>query len=131
MTKYRILLADDSTLMREFIKGIIADSFPEIDVHDVSNGKEAQHKLENARYDFILCDWEMPEMSGSALLEWIRDNPTTKTTPFIMVTARREKEAILEAIKLGVSDYIVKPLTPEVLYQKIKTIIRKLEQKSA
>ncbi|MDI6745459.1 MAG: response regulator, partial [Thermodesulfovibrionales bacterium] len=93
------------------------------------NGKEAVQRLENSRFDFILCDWEMPEMSGSELLQWIRNNPATKAMYFIMVTARNERDYVLEAIKLGVNDYVVKPPTGEVLLQRIKAALQRVERK--
>lgn len=125
MAKYRFLIVDDSLLIREFIKGAINEMFTDADTFEAANGKEAQKKMENSRFDLILCDWEMPEFSGSQLLQWIRENPETKAMPFIMVTAKREKEAVLEAIKLGVTDYVVKPLTVDVLCQKISTTLKK------
>jgi CheY-like chemotaxis protein len=116
--------------MREFIKAAITESFPSVEIYDASNGKEAQQKLEAARFDVVLCDWEMPEMSGSDLLKWVRSTPAFKDIPFIMVTAKREKESILDAINAGVTDYIVKPLNAEVLCQKLTAVLRKLDQKS-
>lgn len=126
MIKHRILVVDDSTLMRAFIKDSVSEEFPDIEIVEAGNGKEAMHKLEKSRFDFILCDWEMPEMSGSELLEWIRNNPSTKKMHFIMVTARSEKEFVVEAIKLGVNDYVVKPPTGEVLIQRVKAALQKI-----
>lgn len=125
-----LLVVDDSHMMREFIKAAITESFPSVEVYDASNGKEAQQKLEAARFDVVLCDWEMPEMSGSDLLKWVRSTPPVKDIPFIMVTAKREKESILDAINTGVTDYIVKPLNAEVLCQKLTAVLRRLNQKS-
>ncbi len=131
MAKQKFLVVDDSLLIREFIKSNIAAVFPDIEVSDAGNGKEARQKLENSHFDLILCDWEMPEMNGSELLQWIRGNPATGKLPFIMVTAKRERESILEAIKLGVTDYIVKPLTADVLCRKITIVLRRIGRAGA
>lgn len=126
MGKYRMLVADDSLMMREFIKANLAESFPEIDVVEAVNGKEAQQKLQTLKFDALLCDWEMPELSGEELLRWIRSTEALKDLPFIMITAKRERESILAAVNDGVNDYIVKPFTPDVFCQKLKTLLRKI-----
>lgn len=127
--KYRMLIADDSLMMREFIKANLAESFPDVEIVEAVNGTEAQQKLQAGRsggFDAFLCDWEMPEMSGEELLQWIRATEGLKDLPFVMITAKREREAILAAVRLGVTDYIVKPFTPDVFCQKLKLLLRKI-----
>ncbi|WP_312145904.1 response regulator, partial [Stutzerimonas kunmingensis] len=72
------------------------------------------------RFDLILCDWEMPEMSGLELLTWCRSQDSLKTTPFIMVTSRGDKENVVQAIQAGVSDFIGKPFSNEQLTSKVR-----------
>ena len=76
--------------------------------------------LSRQNVDLILCDWEMPEMSGLELLTWCRAQENLKTTPFIMVTSRGDKENVVQAIQAGVSDYIGKPFSNDQLVAKIK-----------
>jgi len=121
MTK--LLIADDSMLMREILKDSIAEAFPGIVVHEAATGKEAQKKLQNEHFDIVLCDWEMPELSGLDLLKWVRSTPSLATLPFIMVTGTTAKESVVECISEKVTGYIVKPFTPEVLCQKIAAIL--------
>ena len=73
------------------------------------NGRKAQQMLARERFDLILCDWEMPEMSGLELLTWCRTQDALKAVPFIMVTSRGDKENVVQAIQAGVSDFIGKP----------------------
>ncbi len=80
--------------------------------------------LQREHFDLLLCEWEMPGLSGIDLLKWVRSTPAFKTLPFVMVTGTTAKESVVECINAGVTDYIVKPLTPEALCQKIKKILK-------
>jgi CheY-like chemotaxis protein len=120
----RLLLADDSMLMRDIIKDSLIQAFPGISIHEAATGKEAQTKLQNEHFDAVLCDWEMPELSGLELLKWVRSTPSLATLPFIMVTGTTAKESVVECITEKVTGYIVKPFTPEVLCQKIGAILK-------
>lgn len=126
MKKHRILVVDDMLFMRDMMVSFIRKSFPHIEVEVSANGADAQSKMEVTPPDLILCDWELPDIKGNELLRWIRSHHSSalSTKPFIMVTARRDKEAILEAKELGVTDYIIKPLTMDVLNSKIKTVLK-------
>ncbi len=124
MNKIKLLIADDSMLMRDILKESILETFPYIEVREASAGNEAQRMLESEHFDMVLCDWEMPGLSGIDLLRWVRSTPALKTLPFVMVTGTTEKKSIVECIEAGVTDYIVKPLTPEGLCQKIKKILQ-------
>ncbi|MBJ7548381.1 response regulator, partial [Pseudomonas sp. OA3] len=89
------------------------------------NGRKAQQMLSRQVVDLILCDWEMPEMSGLELLTWCREQDNLKTTPFIMVTSRGDKENVVQAIQAGVSDYIGKPFSNEQLVTKVKKALQR------
>lgn len=124
MNKIRLLIADDSMLMRDILKESILETFPYIEVREAGDGKEAQKLLEREHFDIVLCDWEMPGLNGIDLLRWVRSTPPLETLPFVMITGTTEKESVVECINAGVTDYIVKPLTPEALCQKIKKILK-------
>lgn len=125
MNKLRFLIVDDSGLMRDIIKETITEEFPEVEASMACSGDEAQKMLENKHFDFVICDWEMPGLNGNELLKWLRESSPLKTVPFIMITARGEKEAIIEVMKLGVTDYIVKPFTPDVICSKVHKVLNK------
>ena len=76
-------------------------------------------------FDLILCDWEMPELSGLELLSWCRSEDRLKTTPFVMVTSRGDKENVVQAIQAGVSDFIGKPFSSEQLISKVQKALSK------
>ena len=116
----RILIIDDMLFMRELLARSIKAAFPGTELDIAVNGTEAKRKMELNPYDLVLCDWELPDIKGNELLQWLRQHPVFGGTAFIMVTARNEKESIIEAKELGADDYIVKPLTIDVLSKKIR-----------
>jgi CheY-like chemotaxis protein len=109
MEKIKVLLVDDTPSVRRFIRLGIEKSFPNVDIDEAANGIAAKAKLENHHYSLFLCDWEMPGMNGEELLKWLKQHPTLRSTPFIMVTAKSEKDDVMKAIQEGVTGYIVKP----------------------
>ena len=120
MSKVSVLVVDDATFIRDLVKKGLRDHFPGIQLEEAVNGRKAQQMLTRQTVDLILCDWEMPEMSGLELLTWARAQDNLKTTPFIMVTSRGDKENVVQAIQAGVSDYIGKPFSNEQLVTKVK-----------
>jgi CheY-like chemotaxis protein len=120
MSKVSVLVVDDATFIRDLVKKGLRDHFPGIQIDEAVNGRKAQMLLSRQSVDLILCDWEMPEMSGLELLSWCRGQEMHKTTPFIMVTSRGDKENVVQAIQAGVSDYIGKPFSNEQLITKVK-----------
>jgi len=120
-TNMRVLIVDDFATMRRILKNILKQiGFKNISEAD--NGKAALKELKNERFDLVLCDWNMPEMPGIELLNQVRSDEQLKGIPFVMVTAEAKKENILEAVKAGVSSYIVKPFTAETISEKLKKI---------
>ena len=115
MSKVSVLVVDDATFIRDLVKKWLRDNFPGVQIEEAINGRKAQQMLSRQVVDLILCDWEMPEMSGLELLTWCREQDNLKTTPFIMVTSRGDKENVVQAIQAGVSDYIGKPFSNEQL----------------
>ncbi|MGO9015134.1 MAG: response regulator [Dissulfurispiraceae bacterium] len=122
--KLKVLIAEDSAPTRNFIKSSMEKSFADIKVEEAVNGKEAQIKLDKGGFDLILCDWEMPYVTGEELLTWVRSNPVTVHIPFIMISVRIDRDSVLKAIHGGVNSYIVKPFTAESLVQKVMAAIQ-------
>lgn len=117
----RILVVDDFATMRRIIKNILKQlGFN--NVVDADDGTTAWEILNKDKIDFIISDWNMPKMSGIELLRKVRSSEEFADIPFLMVTAEGQQENVIEAVQAGVSNYIVKPFTPEVLEQKIKKI---------
>jgi CheY-like chemotaxis protein len=84
--------------------------------------------MSRTSFDLVLCDWEMPEMSGLELLQWMRQQPQYQKVPFIMITSRGDKDHVIEAVKEGVSEYLGKPFSPDGLSKKIiKVMGRRLK----
>lgn len=126
MAKVKVLVVDDAPFIRDLVKKCLRNAFPGIQSEDAVNGRKAQAILMKEAYDLILCDWEMPEMSGLELLTWCRQQESLKQVPFIMVTSRGDKENVVQAIHAGVSDYIGKPFTNEQLLTKVKKALTKV-----
>jgi two-component system chemotaxis response regulator CheY len=116
----KILTVDDSSTMRRIIKNTLKRIGYE-DVEEANDGLDGLNKLEGV--ELILTDWNMPEMDGLTFVKKVRENSANDNIPIIMVTTEAAKKEILEAIKSGVSDYIVKPFTPDTLKEKIDKVL--------
>ena len=125
MSKVSVLVVDDASFIRDLVKNCLRNYFPGIRIEDAVNGRKAQALLTRESFDLVLCDWEMPEMSGLELLAWCREQDRLKTLPFIMVTSRGDKENVVQAIQAGVSDFVSKPFTNEQLLTKVKKALTK------
>ena len=122
--KMKILVVDDFSTMRRIVKNILKQiGYTEIEEAEDGNGALA--KLRQDKYDLIVSDWNMPNMTGLDLLKAIRADSALNGIPVLMVTAEAKKENVVEAIKAGVNNYIVKPFTAEVLREKIEKIFDK------
>lgn len=119
----KILVVDDMSTMRRIIKNIMKQ-LGFANVEEAENGQDALDKLRAESFGFIISDWNMPVISGIELLRAVRADDKLKTIPFLMVTAEAQKENLIEAIQAGVSNYIVKPFTAEVLQEKINKIFK-------
>ncbi|WP_298452288.1 response regulator [uncultured Marinobacter sp.] len=119
MATLKALVVDDASFVRDLVKRTIRQRFPVIETTDAQNGRRAQSLMSRGMFDLILCDWEMPEMSGLELLQWMRQQPQYEKVPFIMITSRGDKDHVIEAVKEGVSEYLGKPFSPEGLSKKI------------
>ncbi len=122
MTDKKILFVEDSPTMRR----IILNSLNRIgfnQVIDAENGVDALEKLEYEEVDLIITDWNMPEMDGEELVKTLRSTPKYKNTPILMITTRGMQDDVLNAIRIGVNGYIVKPFTPEILNKKLSELL--------
>lgn len=125
--KIKILVVDDMAMMRravtKFCKDMGYSNFVE-----AADGAEAWQKAsaENPPFDLIISDWNMPNCSGLDLLKSVRGDARLAKTPMILVTAEKEKDQIVEAIKAGVSEYVVKPFTPQTLKEKLDAVAVKV-----
>ena len=126
MSKVSVLVVDDAPFIRDLVKKGLRNAFPGVALEDAINGRKAQLLLSREVFDLVLCDWEMPEMSGLELLTWCRQQENLKNMPFIMVTSRGDKENVIQAIHAGVSDFIGKPFTNEQLLTKVKKALHKV-----
>jgi two-component system, chemotaxis family, chemotaxis protein CheY len=119
----KFLVVDDSVTMRRIVTNSLKNLGYENFV-EASDGKEALAKLGvDKELNFIITDWNMPVFSGLELTKAIRSDPATEKMPILMVTTRGVKEDIIEALQAKVSNYIVKPFTPQVLKEKIDQIL--------
>jgi CheY-like chemotaxis protein len=115
----RILVVDDATFIRDMIKKQLRDKIPGVEVLDAPDGARALAQLKGQAVDLILSDWEMPNLSGAELLTAVRAMPHEGDIPFIMISSRGDRNHIVKAIELGVSDYLTKPFSAEELLKKV------------
>ena len=121
--KMKVLIVDDFATMRRIVRNVLKQ-IGFTNMIEADNGKNALKVLKKENIDLILCDWNMPEMPGIDLLKAIKSDDELKNIPFVMVTAEAQKENIIEAVKAGVSSYIVKPFTAETVTEKLNTIFK-------
>src|SRR3990172_4990570 len=123
----KILVVDDFSTMRRIIKNILREiGYNNVDEAD--DGTTALEKLRAGKFDFVVTDWNMPNMPGIELLKAIRSDAELKDTPVLMVTAEAAKENVVTAVQAGVNNYIVKPFTAAALKERIDLILQKVNQ---
>lgn len=121
-TSIKVLVVDDFATMRRIVKGVLKQlGFSNI--IEAEDGNAALGELRKETIGLIVSDWNMPNMSGLDLLKAVRGDTALKGIPFIMVTAEGQKENVIEAVKAGVSNYIVKPFTPETFGEKLQKVL--------
>lgn len=116
-----VLIVDDFATMRRILKNILVQ-IGFTNIYEADNGKNALKILKNQKIDLIMCDWNMPEMTGLDLLTAVRSDDALKQIPFVMVTAEAQKENIIQAVQAGVNNYVVKPFTTETITQKLEKV---------
>ncbi len=121
--KMKILAVDDFGTMRRIIKNILGQ-IGYVNILEADNGLSALDVLRQEKVESIISDWNMPEMPGIELLKAVRACEEWKDLPFLMASAEGQKENVLEAMKHRVTNYIVKPFTPETFTEKINQILK-------
>ncbi len=122
----KILIVDDFSTMRRIIKNLLRDlGFN--NTQEADDGSTALPMLQNGDFDFLITDWNMPNMPGIDLLRAVRADDKLKTMPVLMVTAEAKRDQIVEAAEAGVNGYVVKPFTAETLREKIDKIFERIE----
>lgn len=116
-----ILVVDDFSTMRRLIKRILKE-LELTNIIEADNGVAAWERINEQQVDLVVCDWNMPTMTGLDLLEKLRADERFTQLPFIMVTAEGKKESVIEATKKGVTGYITKPFNAKDLERKLKTV---------
>jgi DNA-binding response OmpR family regulator len=125
MKALNVLVVDDAAFIRDLIKKAMRDSYPSFKIHEAVDGRKAQSILKSNPIDLVLCDWEMPEMSGLELITWMRSEERYAKTPFMMITSRGERDHVIKAVTAGVSDYIGKPFTRDNFLGKVNKLLSK------
>ena len=120
-TKMSILVVDDFSTMRRIISNVLRQLGYE-NITEAEDGTKALAILDTQQIDFVITDWNMPQMSGLDLLKAIRANKDKKHIPVLMVTAEAMQENIIAAAQAGVNNYIVKPFDAKTLSEKINKI---------
>lgn len=120
----KFLVVDDMSTMRRIVRSILNElGFSNVD--EAEDGNDALGKLRSAKYDFVVSDWNMPNLDGLEMLKAIRADERLKALPVLLVTAEAKKENIIEAAKAGASGYVVKPFTAAILEEKLNKIFEK------
>lgn len=122
----KILVVDDFSTMRRIVRNLLTE-IGFTDIQEAEDGKSALAKLQSAKYDFLVTDWNMPGMTGLDLLRAVRADPRLSTLPVLMVTAEAKRELIVMAAEAGVNGYIIKPFTAISLKEKIEKIFARVE----
>lgn len=123
----KFLIVDDFSSMRRIIRTILKE-IGYIYAEEAENGLEAHNKLQLNDTNFIICDWNMPDMDGLTLLTSVRSRDETKHIPVLMVSAEAKKENIIAAAQAGANGYVVKPFTTHILAEKINIIFEKISK---
>lgn len=118
----KVLIVDDFSTMRRILKNILKQ-IGFTNISEADDGSTAWEELQKNSFDLIICDWNMPKMTGIELLKKVRADATFKDIPFLMVTAEAQKQNVIEAVQAGVSNYVVKPFTAESISEKLEKII--------
>ena len=118
----KILVVDDSRIMQNILKNSFAptEAWGRTEFLTASDGEEALKVISENEVDILFLDWNMPKLDGLAVLKKLRQNDKYKELPIIMITSEAAKYNVIEALKAGVSDYIIKPASRKILIDKVK-----------
>ena len=124
-TKLKFLVVDDFSTMRRIVRNLLKE-LGYANADEAEDGAVALQRLKAGGIDFVVTDWNMPNMDGLALLQAVRADPNLKHLPVLMITAEAKRENIIQAAQAGASGYIVKPFTAATLGEKLTKIFEKL-----
>lgn len=124
----KFLVVDDFSAMRRIVRNLLKE-LGFVNVDEAEDGAVALRKLQDGDYDFVVSDWNMPNMDGLAMLQSVRADERLSKIPVLMVTAEAKKENIIAAAQAGASGYIVKPFTAATLDEKVNKIFQNMESK--
>ncbi|MDT0500543.1 MULTISPECIES: chemotaxis response regulator CheY [unclassified Halomonas] len=120
-----ILVVDDFPTMRRIVRSLLRE-LGFTNVEEAEDGQDALNKLKSGGFEFVVSDWNMPNMDGLEMLKQIRADDSLKELPVLMVTAEAKKENIIAAAQAGANGYVVKPFTSATLEEKLNKIFEKL-----
>ena len=123
----KFLVVDDFSTMRRIVRNLLKE-LGFTNVQEAEDGVDGLNKLRSEEFDFVVSDWNMPNMTGIDMLRAIRADPTLKHLPVLMVTAEAKRENIIEAAQAGASGYVVKPFTAGTLDEKLKKIFQTMQK---
>ncbi|MEJ5169012.1 MAG: response regulator [Arcobacteraceae bacterium] len=123
----KVLIADDSLTIRKIVTNVLLEmGYLKEHLYEAPDGAKAWNLICQQKFDLLLTDWNMPLMSGLELVKKTRTiSKSNKQLPIIMITTEGSKEEVLEALKAGVSNYVVKPFNKDILKTKIEDTIKK------
>jgi two-component system chemotaxis response regulator CheY len=127
MQDTRFLIVDDFSTMRRIMRNLLKE-LGFMNVEEAGDGVEALAKLRADKFDFVVSDWNMPNMTGIELLQAIRADAGLRHLPVLMVTAEAKRENIIMAAQAGASGYVVKPFTAAKLDEKLMKIFRTMQE---
>ncbi len=117
----KILVVDDSGAMRKLIITTLSNYLKDTEFEEASDGSQAIFKIKAKEYNLILMDWNMPNLTGIEAVHVIRSSGIK--TPIIMVTTNSEKQNVIQALKEGANNYLIKPFSPEILISKVQKVL--------
>jgi two-component system chemotaxis response regulator CheY len=130
-TAVKILVVDDMLTIRKIAKKILTELHFK-NIHEASDGNEAWQIINKEKpFDLIICDWNMPKLTGLELLKKIRSTPEVAETPFILLTAESDMAQVKIAIEAGVDDYVLKPFTADILKNRLEITHQKILSRKA
>jgi two-component system chemotaxis response regulator CheY len=119
----KFLVVDDFSTMRRIVKNLLQE-LGYANVQEADDGSTALPMLKSGNFDFVITDWNMPQLPGLELLKAVRADPNLTHLPVLMVTAEAKREQIVEAAQAGVSGYVIKPFTAQILGEKLAKILQ-------
>lgn len=124
MKKLRVLIVDDSSVMRKIVERSLRQAGLELEeVREAGNGAEALAEVQNSVFDLILSDINMPAMDGLEFLRGLANVPTAKGVPVVMITTEGSEARVVEALSVGAKGYIRKPFTPEQVKERVTPLL--------